>query len=324
MEQRIERWSFLTGCGLLLALAGCSTANNRAPITDLSSPLARRAPVTAMAAPAAPVAVAGGPAYVVRKGDTLYSIALDHGLDYRELAQWNGVEDSNRIHVGQTLRLAAPGAQAVQGGGGAAGADAAQTVPLHAQPLAVQAVPVVVTVDQPQAVELPYSPAALRQAEQSGNAPVPAPVPAVAPATTTASAAPAAVAAATEPAGMPKWIWPADGKVVAGFGDAGGDKGIDIAGAAGQPVVAAADGKVVYSGSGLHGYGNLVIIKHNAEFLTAYAHNQQILVKEGQTVTQGQKIAEMGDSDASRVELHFEIRQMGKPVDPTKYLPERR
>ncbi len=203
MEQRIERWFFLTGCGLLLALAGCSTANNRAPITDLSSPLARRAPVTAMAAPAAPVAVAGGPAYVVRKGDTLYSIALDHGLDYRELAQWNGVEDSNRIHVGQTLRLAAPGAQAVQGGGGAAGADAAQTVPLHAQPLAVQAVPVVVTVDQPQAVELPYSPAALRQAEQAGNAPVPAPVPAVAPATTTASAAPAAVAAATEPAGMP-------------------------------------------------------------------------------------------------------------------------
>jgi lipoprotein NlpD len=118
------------------------------------------------------------------------------------------------------------------------------------------------------------------------------------------------------------WMWPANGPVIAGFDDAR-SKGLAISGKAGDPVVAAADGRVVYAGSGLRGYGNLVIIKHNNTFLTAYAHNQTLLVKEDQVVKRGQKIAEMGSSDAERVELHFEIRKQGKPVDPAKLLPPR-
>ena len=118
------------------------------------------------------------------------------------------------------------------------------------------------------------------------------------------------------------WIWPAQGTMVAGFDEAK-NKGLDISGKSGDPVVASADGRVVYSGSGLRGYGNLIILKHNNTFLTAYAHNKTLLVKEDQTVKRGQKIAEMGNSDADKVKLHFEIRRQGKPVDPAKYLPPR-
>ncbi len=135
--------------------------------------------------------------------------------------------------------------------------------------------------------------------------------------------------APTQPASKPPageddivWIWPAQGSPVAGF-DEVKNKGLDIAGKAGEAVLAAADGRVVYSGSGLRGYGNLIILKHNNTFLTAYAHNQTLLVKEDQNVKQGQKIAEMGSTDADRVKLHFEIRRQGKPVDPAKYLPPR-
>ena len=118
------------------------------------------------------------------------------------------------------------------------------------------------------------------------------------------------------------WIWPAGGKLIGTFSE-GGNKGVDIAGRAGDPVLAASGGKVVYSGSGLRGYGKLVIVKHNSNYLTAYAHNQNILVKEGQSVSKGQKIAEMGNSDADQVKLHFEVRRQGKPVDPLKHLPPR-
>ena len=118
------------------------------------------------------------------------------------------------------------------------------------------------------------------------------------------------------------WIWPASGKIVGTFSE-GGAKGIDIAGKAGDPVLAASSGKVVYSGTGLRGYGKLVIVKHSSTFLTAYAHNQSLLVKEGQQVVKGQKIAEMGNTDAEQVKLHFEVRQQGKPVDPLKHLPPR-
>ncbi len=116
------------------------------------------------------------------------------------------------------------------------------------------------------------------------------------------------------------WIWPAQGTLVAGFDEAK-NKGFDISGKSGDPVLASADGRVVYAGAGLRGYGNLIILKHNNTFLTAYAHNQTLLVKEDQSVKKGQKIAEMGNSDADRVKLHFEIRRQGKPVDPAKYLP---
>ncbi|GBU15779.1 peptidase [Polaromonas sp.] len=118
------------------------------------------------------------------------------------------------------------------------------------------------------------------------------------------------------------WMWPASGSLVAGFDEAK-NKGLDIAGKAGDPVLASADGRVVYAGAGLRGYGNLIILKHNNTFLTAYAHNRALLVKEDQSVKKGQKIAEMGNSDADRVKLHFEIRRQGKPVDPAKYLPAR-
>jgi lipoprotein NlpD len=118
------------------------------------------------------------------------------------------------------------------------------------------------------------------------------------------------------------WIWPANGAVLAGFDDVK-NKGLDIGGAVGDPVLAAADGRVVYVGAGLRGYGNLIILKHDNVFLTAYAHNRTLLVKEDQTVLKGQKIAEMGNSDADRVKLHFEVRRQGKPVDPAKYLPVR-
>lgn len=118
------------------------------------------------------------------------------------------------------------------------------------------------------------------------------------------------------------FIWPASGSVIAGFNEAT-NKGVDIAGKAGDPIVAAADGRVVYAGAGLRGYGHLVILKHNNTYLTAYAHNQKLLVKEDQNVKKGQKIAEMGNTDADRVKLHFEVRRQGKPVDPSRYLPAR-
>jgi lipoprotein NlpD len=138
----------------------------------------------------------------------------------------------------------------------------------------------------------------------------------------TAASATAVVSKPVAAEGDINWIWPATGAVVAGF-DEVKNKGVDIGGKAGDPVLAAADGRVVYVGAGLRGYGNLIILKHNNVYLTAYAHNQTLLVKEDQSVLQGQKIAEMGNSDADRVKLHFEVRRQGKPVDPAKYLPLR-
>jgi lipoprotein NlpD len=254
--------------------------------------------------------------YTVQKGDTLYSIALEHGLDYRELAEANGIEDVNVIYVGRQLKLK-PAQQT------------ALTVPLKAQP-AVEGRPIGSDVPSvksaPKPLKLAYSEKAVAQVEGQ-SAPVAAPNPEPAP-------APAKLAKIDEkprPAEPVKdaagddddqvdWGWPVKGKVIAGFADTQNGKGVDIAGKAGQPVFASASGKVVYSGSGLRGYGKLIIIKHNKTYLSAYAHNSQILVKEGQAVSKGQKIAEMGDSDADRVKLHFEIRRLGKPVDPTKYL----
>ncbi|MCU4121822.1 peptidoglycan DD-metalloendopeptidase family protein [Variovorax sp. N23] len=150
-------------------------------------------------------------------------------------------------------------------------------------------------------------------------------------ATVTPSAPGAAASAPAKPATPPAaasgdddlgWIWPAHGTLIAGFDEAK-NKGLDISGKAGDSVLAAADGRVVYAGAGLRGYGNLIILKHNNTYLTAYAHNQALLVKEDQSVQKGQKIAEMGNSDADRVKLHFEIRRQGKPVDPARYLPSR-
>jgi len=214
--------------------------------------------------------------YTVKPGDTLLKIALEHGQSFRDLANWNQLDNPNRIEVGQVLRVIAP----------LSGEVVIKPVP--------KPVVAVAPVDQP--------------AETAAPAPTPA-----------ATAAPVAPAA-PEPA--TNWIWPVNGSVVAGF-DEVKNKGIDLAGKAGDPVLAVADGRVVYVGAGLRGYGNLIILKHDNVFLTAYAHNRALLVKEDQTVLKGQKIAEMGNSDADRVKLHFEVRRQGKPVDPLKHLPAR-
>jgi lipoprotein NlpD len=228
----------------------------------------------------------------VRPGDTLIRIALETGQNWRDLVRWNALDNPNVIEVGQTLRVAPPA--------GATPAEVAVVRPVT--PAASSAVP---------------APAA---SEPRPAAAVPAPTPSAA-APTPAPASVARAPEATAEDDVP-WGWPTAGvpTVLAGFDEAR-NKGLDIGGKAGDPVLASADGRVVYAGAGLRGYGNLIILKHNNTYLTAYAHNQALLVKEDQTVRKGQKIAEMGNSDADRVKLHFEIRRQGKPVDPTKYLP---
>jgi lipoprotein NlpD len=249
----------------------------------------------------------------VQKGDTLYSIALGHDLDYKELAQWNNISDPATISAGQQLRLNSP-------------PDAVVTAPLLTTPGvegrpvdSLEAKPLPPTgmlKTEPKAVKLPYSDQALAQLQKSEaprakNERAPEPKPE----SKTESKIPEVAI------GEIDWGWPANGKIVSGFSETANLKGVDIAGKLGQPVFASAPGKVVYSGSGLRGYGKLIIIKHNDTYLSTYAHNSEILVKEGQAVVKGQKIGEMGDSDADQVKLHFEIRRLGKPVDPLKYLP---
>jgi lipoprotein NlpD len=196
----------------------------------------------------------------------------------------------------------------------------------------------------PKAIKEPYSEQAVRDLNLAASA-GPAPASAVAPASSRApveakpdanAAVPpthAGVASGTPAPATPStsttagnadqldWSWPAKGRIVTSFSETANLKGIDIAGTAGEPVRASAAGRVVYAGNGLRGYGKLIIIKHNNTYLSAYAHNRDLLVKEGQQVTRGQKIAEMGSTDADQVKLHFEIRRHGKPMDPTKFLP---
>lgn len=294
---------------------------------------ASKAPAPVVERGTAPVAapLPGKDVHIVRKGDTMYSIALEHGLDYRELAAWNNITDPSRILVGQQLLVRRPG-EAVPA---AVAAGTAQTQPIASAPVVEKraldggvVAPPPANSDtlkrEPKAGKEPYSEQALALAQGSVRPPEPSPAPRTEP-------APVPVPPATPvppPPAAPvngddvAWIWPAGGKLVATYSD-GGSKGIDIAGKAGDPVVAAGDGKVVYSGTGLRGYGKLVIVKHNNTYLSAYAHNQTILVKEGQSVSKGQKIAEMGNTDADQVKLHFEVRRQGKPVDPLKYLPQR-
>ncbi|MDP1605809.1 MAG: peptidoglycan DD-metalloendopeptidase family protein [Rhodocyclaceae bacterium] len=345
---------------LLIVLAGCG-GMKPAPVGDSRAPTpveAARPGAFVPAPAAAPVPVAAdGSFYVVKKGDTLHAIALDHGVDYRELAAWNNLENINRITVGQRLRVSAPGtvpavaatsgvaeARPIASGGGVVarpldGTSAGAAVQNNAAGTA-GAVPPAPTFTpggeplkrSPKGGKLPYSVENLARLKAQGVAPAPlVAAPAVsAPAAqpeTPAVPPPVVISPAAASAGDIDWAWPAAGKLLASFSEGGAgqeaNKGIDIAGKLGDPVLAAAPGKVVYAGSGLRGYGNLVIVRHNAMFLSAYAHNSRILVKEGQTVTRGQRIAELGNSDADQPKLHFEVRQQGKPVDPLKFLPPR-
>lgn len=262
--------------------------------------------------------------YTVKRGDTLYSIALDHGQDYRDLAAWNSLADPGYIQIGQRLRLFPAGGTA----------EPVSPEPVALPPASLPAAPVAEQVareipsfSEPKVRKLPYSEQAVAELG-APHAAKPAPAVAAAPKPEPPMAA-APVAPAQVQAGVSgmrderlAWEWPANGRIRYGFGQGSNQKGVGIDGTKGQPVVASAPGRVVYSGSGLRGYGNLVIIKHNPTYLSVYAHNSQLLVKEGQSVAQGQKIAEMGDSDSDRVTLHFEIRRLGKPVDPLRHLPK--
>ena len=204
--------------------------------------------------------------YVVRSGDTLYSIAFRYGLDQRQLAQWNNLRNPNQINVGQRLVLRAPGGGSRPATTGSASASTRPTTPSGGS-----------------------TPAATR------------PPP---------------------PAARPEWLWPTRGEIVSRFGERGVlSSGVGIAGTLGQDVVAAAPGRVVYSGTGLPDYGHLVIIEHNDTWLSAYGHNERVLVSQGQTVARGQKIAEMGPGPGGAPRLHFEIRRNGDPQDPVPLLP---
>jgi lipoprotein NlpD len=249
--------------------------------------------------------------YTVRRGDTLLRIALDNGQNYRDLVAWNNLRDPDDIKVGQTLRVAPP-------------ERGERTANMQTQPVPMPPSATPPRKTEPRADKRPATEAnvASAQAESGGRT---EPVRTVVPAPAPSAPAPAIAAGSTVTANDDdklSWMWPADGRIVATF-DEGRNKGIDIAGRPGQQVVAAGAGKVMYAGSGIRGYGNLVIVKHNNSLLSAYAHNRKIVVKEGDNVAKGQMIAEMGDSDADSVKLHFEIRQQGKPVDPSRFLPGR-
>jgi lipoprotein NlpD len=311
--------------GLALGLlSACSSTSLKAPVVERNP-----APVEVRVAPepAAPEKNGDARLYTVKRGDTLLRLALDNGLNYRDIVAWNNLSNPDDIKVDQVLRLAPPErAAGVQ--------TAAISMPPPSSKPAVVAAP---KKSGPSGDKRPYSEANLAEMQRAdgtaaGSAAAGAPgasTVAVTPAPALAAAAPAlASAPPSAPAGAISdderlsWMWPSSGRVIAGF-DEGKNKGIDIAGKAGQQVLAAGAGKVMYAGSGIRGYGNLVIVKHSSSLLSAYAHNRSIVVKEGDNVNKGQIIAEMGDSDADSVKLHFEIRQQGKPVDPSKFLPVR-
>jgi lipoprotein NlpD len=261
---------------LALLLAGCASHQGPAPVVDGRGTVAPRPAVTAPAAPVAPVPEGQ---YRVKKGDTLYSIALENGADYRDVAQWNNLEDPTRILVGQVLRVKPP--------------DVAPGAPVVGR-IASRGV-------ESRALETP--------------APIAKPLPPV-PAASTPAAPPPPVVNDTGS----EFIWPAKGKILSKFAEPR-SKGIDIDGKIGDPVLAAAAGRVTYTGNGIPGLGKLVVIRHDNGFITVYAHNRDILVKEQQNVSRGQKIAELGSSDSDRPKLHFQIRKGSAAVDPLRYLP---
>jgi len=296
-----RRWLTWSSLGVVaLLLAGCGgTPRGPAPVEDRG--MGGTAP-SVSAASGLPTTDANGKTlpgienlgkpgyYAVRPGDTIRRIATETGQRWQDLARWNSLDNPDLIEVGQVLRVVPPAS-----GASTAVATAVPSATSPAAPATPGATP-------------PASPAPTLPATTTTAKPI-----------TPASVAPPAAAAGDEDVG---WIWPAQGQLIAGF-DEVKNKGLDISGKAGDAVLAAADGRVVYAGAGLRGYGNLIILKHNNTYLTAYAHNQTLLVKEDQNVQKGQKIAEMGSSDADRVKLHFEIRRQGKPVDPSRYLPSR-
>ncbi|VWX63832.1 Lipoprotein NlpD/LppB homolog [Burkholderiales bacterium 8X] len=291
-----------------LSIAGCAAPRGPAPVEDRGTMGSAPASSTAALPGVPPITTdpSGKPLpgienygkpgyYAVRPGDTIRRIGNETSQNWRDIVRWNNLENPDQIEVGQVLRVIPPvgptGATSVAEG---AATPARPAAPAAATPPAATTAP------------SPATPAATAAAR---------PTPPVTPSTSAGGAS----ASGDDDVG---WIWPAQGTLIAGFDEAK-NKGLDIGGKAGDSVLAAADGRVVYAGAGLRGYGNLIILKHNNTYLTAYAHNRALLVKEDQSVQKGQKIAEMGNSDSDRVKLHFEIRRQGKPVDPARYLPSR-
>ena len=291
-------WLGATALAAVSMFAGCTADQPRRapPVEDRGlgagsfgtvPPATTVPPAVAVAKPLPGIENAGRPGfYTVKPGDTIRKIGSDNGVNWRDIVRLNNLDNPDLIEVGQVLRMS-PSAVA------------------HAPPAA------------PAVANTP-----------SGEAVVAGALPPVAVAAAKPASPPSGVVAPVVPPPGPSgedevaFIWPASGNLLASFDEAK-NKGYDIGGKAGDPVLAAADGRVVYAGAGLRGYGNLVILKHNNTYLTAYAHNQSLMVKEDQTVRKGQKIAEMGNSDSDRVKLHFEIRRQGKPVDPSRYLAAR-
>jgi lipoprotein NlpD len=248
---------------VLVLAAGCASRRTPAPVVDARAPKP--------AASKAAVAPANAPDhYTVKRGDTLYSIALEHGADYREVAQWNNLDDPTRLRIGQQLRVKPPEPERQAQVGGARIVGRVESRPLESRPLESQPQP-------------------------AGPEPV----------------------MATQ---FAQFMWPVKGKILSEFAEPR-RKGIDIDGKPGDPIVAAAAGRVTYIGSGIPGMGKLVVIKHDNGFITVYAHNRDILVKEQQSVARGQKIAELGSTDSERPKLHFQIRKGAAAVDPLLYLP---
>ncbi|MEO6118290.1 MAG: peptidoglycan DD-metalloendopeptidase family protein [Methylotenera sp.] len=337
---------------LLLSLSSCSS-NPPAPVVD-RLPSNKTTPDNSGVAKTPAKPITGRPTYktgdwrpdtyIVKKGDTLFSIGLEHGYDYKEIAQANNIPEPYHIRIGQSLKLSAlkDKPAATESTASQANSDGVLITPINTEPSAAAtnssastpSKPTVLAINEPKAIREPYSDDAFKK-------PLPVAKPAItkpADDKTAVTATPDATGKATvEPKADVKpelkpetksdstspddidWAWPTKGKITANFNEGGG-KGMDIAGTTGQTIIAAAAGKVIYSGSDLRGYGKLVIIKHNASYLSVYAHNSQIVVKEGQQVNRGQKIAEMGNTDSNTVKLHFEIRRQGKSVDPSKYL----
>ncbi len=276
---------------LSLLLAGCNSApTGGVKVVDRANTSGRPAP-------------ASGGQYIVQRGDTLYSIAFRFGWDWKSLAARNGIAAPYVIVPGQRIRFDSTAAPVT-----AVARSTAVARPTPSQPISSQ--PVVSAQTQAQKPVVPIT-----------KAPPVTPQPAVKSAISSGPASGAVMPVTRSASG---WAWPANGVLISRFSSNGSlNKGIDIAGELGQPVLAASDGTVVYAGSGLRGYGELVIIKHSDVFVSAYGHNRRLLVREGQKVKAGQIIAEMGSTGADRVKLHFEIRRQGKPVDPLQYLPSR-
>jgi lipoprotein NlpD len=302
---------------LALLLAACA-ARQPAPVVERMQ-LPEPAPEAAPPEPAPPPVVEKPiPTHVVKKGDTLVSIALQYGLDYRELAAWNNMTNKNALKIGQVLVLAPPPGSAPAPAAPAATGPIATPLlgatPIEGRPLANTDA----TKVEPRAQKLPFSDRALAQLS-AGDPPPGADAPNAAPTTP----GPSAATEAPRTAGTDKedidWMWPVKGKLIAPFTES--SKGVDLSGRKGAPVMAASAGRVIYADEGLRGYGKLVIIRHNDTWLSAYAHNDKLLVKEQDEVKKGQKIAEMGSTGTDQVKLHFEVRRQGKPVDPAKVLP---